>query len=277
MAKLFARLGAATSLLGIALVLLIAVAGVVTAFPDASQTFPAYIQCLNSTTPVGQLAPVVACGGGGGGSVTQGTVPWIIAGQGTAGTPAGGVVSVQFPAGGSAFTATVNQGTSPWVVTTPAPVPTVSPYAIPASLLACPSAAPAVSNSTYLCTINSSGQLNVLMPSPPPASVAATSLPTTGIMTSAKASAGTLVGATFTNSQAVAAFCGVYNTASAPTLGTTNPLVYVEVPAGATVPVYVPPTLGDSFSTGITAACETGYRNGTGSVQNTIFASVSFY
>lgn len=33
--------------------------------------------------------------GGGGGSVTQGTDPWLVAGKGTAGTPSGGVVTVQ--------------------------------------------------------------------------------------------------------------------------------------------------------------------------------------
>ena len=40
-----------------------------------------------------------ASSGGGGGSVTQGTVPWVVSGQGTAGTAATGVVTVQGIAG----------------------------------------------------------------------------------------------------------------------------------------------------------------------------------
>src|SRR5258706_1301379 len=36
-----------------------------------------------------------AAGGGGGGAVTQGTVLWVVSGQGTAGTAATGVVTVQ--------------------------------------------------------------------------------------------------------------------------------------------------------------------------------------
>lgn len=44
-----------------------------------------------------------SAGGGGGGSVTQGTDPWLVAGKGTAGTPSGGVVSVQGVTSGTAI------------------------------------------------------------------------------------------------------------------------------------------------------------------------------
>jgi hypothetical protein len=67
--------------------------------------------------------------GGGGGAVTQGTVPWVVSGQGTAGTAAAGVVTVQGIASMTPFLTTttlnaettkvigtVNQGTSPWVI-----------------------------------------------------------------------------------------------------------------------------------------------------------------
>ncbi len=70
-----------------------------------------------------------ASGGGGSTSVTQGTVPWVISGQGTAGTPATGVVTVQgitsmvpfnitLPAETTKVIGTVNQGTNPWLVNT---------------------------------------------------------------------------------------------------------------------------------------------------------------
>lgn len=50
--------------------------------------------------PVGQ--GISAGGGGAAGSVTQGTTPWIVAGEGTAGTAATGVVTVQGIASGTA-------------------------------------------------------------------------------------------------------------------------------------------------------------------------------
>jgi hypothetical protein len=68
-----------------------------------------------------------ASGGGGSTSVTQGTVPWVVSGQGTAGTAATGVVTVQgiasmtpilstLSAETTKVIGTVNQGTSPWVI-----------------------------------------------------------------------------------------------------------------------------------------------------------------
>ncbi len=95
---------------------------------------PVNIQCLTGTSP-----PWATCssstpfpvtnisGGGGGGAVTQGTVPWVVSGQGTAGSAATGVVTVQGIASMTPLLATlsaettkvigtVNQGTSPWVV-----------------------------------------------------------------------------------------------------------------------------------------------------------------
>ncbi len=68
-----------------------------------------------STYPVTQDLTGKLCdgsSGGGGGSVTQGTVPWVVSGQGTAGTAATGVVTVQGIAAMTPLLATVSQPTA---------------------------------------------------------------------------------------------------------------------------------------------------------------------
>lgn len=83
--------------------------------------------CWLQTDINGRL--IVIGAGGSAGSVTQGTVPWVVSGQGTAGTAATGVLTVQGIAAMTPFLTTttlnaettkvigtVNQGTSPWVV-----------------------------------------------------------------------------------------------------------------------------------------------------------------
>lgn len=49
-------------------------------------------------------------GGGSGGSVTQGTDPWLVAGKGTAGSPSGGVVSVQGVSSGTVLPINIASG-----------------------------------------------------------------------------------------------------------------------------------------------------------------------
>ncbi len=51
-----------------------------------------------------------ASGGGGSTSVTQGTVPWVVSGQGTAGVPATGVVTVQGITSGTSVNVGVTGG-----------------------------------------------------------------------------------------------------------------------------------------------------------------------
>ena len=76
-------------------------------------------------------------------AVTQSTVPWVIDGQGTAGSPTGGIVSVQGVSGGQPIpisgtitasgTTTSLQGTSPWVTEDEADVvdgTTVPPFRV---------------------------------------------------------------------------------------------------------------------------------------------------
>src|SRR5580765_122165 len=105
--------------------------GTAGAFAKAVATCGAQTLTAGVTYPVTQDLTGTLCvaSGGGGGSVTQGTTPWVVAGQGTAGTAATGLVTVQ---GIAALTpilttttlnaettkviGTVNQGTSPWVV-----------------------------------------------------------------------------------------------------------------------------------------------------------------
>ena len=91
------------------------------------------LQCLTGSSPPWANCsstfplPVTVTSGGGGGSVTQGTVPWVVSGQGTAGTAATGVLTMQgiasmtpilstLSAETTKVIGTVNQGTSPWVI-----------------------------------------------------------------------------------------------------------------------------------------------------------------
>lgn len=60
-----------------------------TVLPTMTNGQVGFAQCDSS----GRVITVTS--GGGGGSVTQGTVPWVISGQGTAGSAATGVVSIQ--------------------------------------------------------------------------------------------------------------------------------------------------------------------------------------
>ncbi len=76
------------------------------------------IQCLTGTTPPWANCsstyplPVTLSGAGGGGSVTQGTSPWVVGGNGTAGTAATGVLSVQGIASMTPILSTVSQATA---------------------------------------------------------------------------------------------------------------------------------------------------------------------
>jgi hypothetical protein len=63
-------------------------------------TYIALITASSTTTVtieagIGEPPCMAAAGSGGGGSVTQGTSPWVVSGQGSAGTAAAGVVTVQ--------------------------------------------------------------------------------------------------------------------------------------------------------------------------------------
>ncbi len=102
-------------------------AGVYGAYNTSPPTCVAGSGCWLQTDVNGVLKVVGT--GGAGGSVTQGTIPWVVSGQGTAGTAATGVVTVQGIAAMTPLLATatlaaettkvigtVNQGTSPWVV-----------------------------------------------------------------------------------------------------------------------------------------------------------------
>jgi hypothetical protein len=62
---------------------------------------------------VGVGASLASGGGGGGGVVYQGTNPWIVAGQGTAGSPATGIITVQGIPGASPVTVEPNLPTVP--------------------------------------------------------------------------------------------------------------------------------------------------------------------
>lgn len=160
---------------------------------------------------------------------------------------------------------------------TPPPAPTVSPYAVPAGVLVCPSTAPGVSNSTYVATCDSNGYQNVnVKGTPAPASATATALPTAVV--AVKASAGTLVTAQFTNSDTSTVYCSIFNVAAASvTLGTTAPLITVAVPAGLTQPVYTPPTLGAAFGTAISAACATTFGGSSFETAGKVAFSAFYY
>lgn len=103
-------------------------------------------------------------GGGGGGTVAISPLPLPVIGNDTIGAAGTKGLGVQGVVGGTILTV----GGSISVSNLPTPNPTISPYQLPATLIACPSAAPAAANSTYLATCNSSGVLNVSTPAPQP-------------------------------------------------------------------------------------------------------------
>ena len=111
----------------------------------------------------------------------------------------------------------------------------------------------------------------------PPALGFATAVPTAGV---GLATAGPVAvsGATWVNSGASAVFCGLYNQATAATLsGTPTTLIrYVEVGAGATQPVYIPPTTKQFFTTGLAYGCSTTFLGTTAVAQTTVWLDVSF-
>lgn len=103
-------------------------AGLYGAYNSSSPTCVAGKGCWLQTDINGVLK-TTGSGGGGSSAVTQATVPWVVSGQGTAGTAATGVLTVQGIAAMTPFLTTttlnaettkvigtVNQGTSPWVV-----------------------------------------------------------------------------------------------------------------------------------------------------------------
>jgi hypothetical protein len=87
--------------------------------------------------------------------------------------------------------------------------------------------------------------------------------------TSVKGSAGTLYALVVTNTNAAVRYLKLYNLASAPTVGTSTPVLTLAVPgntAGAGV-VFPIPACGIEFSTGIALATTTGAAdNDTGAV-----------
>ena len=162
------------------------------------------------------------------------------------------------------------------------PLPTISAGVAPAAsyapvlaLMGCVypaggTPAPSVGN-TIMSQCDLHGNLGVVMPAPNSTSTIMPASPQP-----IKASAGTLVTGYFTNNDTTTIWCGIYNATSI-TLGTTNPTEYVAVPAGLTQPVYVGPTIGKAYATGIMYACETTFRSGTNETAGKIFASFSFF
>lgn len=71
--------------------------------------------------------------------------------------------------------------------------------------------------------------------------------------TNVKASAGTLYGLYATNNGAAARYLKLYNLATAPTVGTSTPVMTLMIPAGGGITVPIPPQ-GINFSTGIAYA-----------------------
>lgn len=83
-----------------------------------------------------------------------------------------------------------------------------------------------------------------------------------GAATSVKASAGNLYGFCLTNETAAVEYVEFFNTAAAPTLGTTAVVLAVKIPASATVCPGSATVAWGSFSTGIGFASVTA-ENGT--------------
>lgn len=158
-------------------------------------------------------------------------------------------------------------------VTTPAPAATLATYLAPYAVLVCPSTAPAASNSTYTCTIDSSGFQNVNVkntPVPAP-STTATNMAATPAPVTTPGTPVVLYQAMFTNSDTATVYCGVYDSATSPTLGTTVPKFLVAVPAGQTMPVFSGPTNGTKMATGIYGGCATTYLGSTPETAGKVF------
>lgn len=91
-----------------------------------------------------------------------------------------------------------------------------------------------------------------LSPNMSPTASAVNSAATTNA-TSVKASAGTVFSVTASNTGAAAAFVKLYNLATAPTVGTSTPVITISVPASGTVTINFG-TFGYRFATGIALA-----------------------
>lgn len=130
---------------------------------------------------------------------------------------------------------------------------------------------------TLDAAINGAASTNALWVENAPATASAaactaTFINATGAAVNLKASAGNLYGLVLTNNQGATAFIEFFNTASAPTLGTTAVVFCIELPTGGIVTI-PPATLAlMNFTTGIGFASTTA-ENGstTASVTGMIF------
>jgi hypothetical protein len=96
--------------------------------------------------------------------------------------------------------------------------------------------------------------------------------------TSLKAAAGTLYTAHVFNSGASPCYLKFYNKASAPTVGTDVPVLVIGVPAGASIDIGIPESIGVAFSTGIAYAITGGIadNNTTAVALNQVALSLTY-
>lgn len=96
-----------------------------------------------------------------------------------------------------------------------------------------------------------------------------------GTVGTIKGAAGTVYGMSIINGAGAAAYVQFFDTASAPTLGTTAPLYQVQVPSGGSV--FVPPgAMGAAHANAIKVASTTTDAGATGSA-NGVSAYVWYY
>lgn len=207
--------------------------------------------CWLQTDINGRL--IVVGAGGTAGSVTQGTVPWVVSGQGTAGTAATGVVTVQGIAAMTPFLTTttlnaettkvigtVNQGTSPWVVSG-----TVSANFTPSSS----------SSIGITPVVSAAAEASHVL----------------------KAGAGNVYSAYANNFSATTGWLVLLNSTSAPADGAITPLACALLAPNGVASINYAPGPPGVFSTGITAVVTSGatcFTKTTGTITAFISGSV---
>jgi len=214
--------------------------------PTLTDGQASWLQCNSAGALI-----TTASGGGGGGVVTQGTVPWVVSGQGTAGTAATGVVTVQGIAAMTPFLTTttlnaettkvigtVNQGTSPWVTT--------------GKVIVVPSS---VSGDGITPIVSTAGEFSHVL----------------------KASAGNSYSVYATNLTATQGFLLLLNATSAPGDGAVTPLACAPLAPNGIASISYAPGPPGVFSTGITAvvtSATTCFTKTTGVITAFISGSV---
>lgn len=202
-------------------------------------------------------------------AVTQSTSPWIVAGGGTAGSAATGVVTVQGIASMTPVQVSQATGTNLHMVVDSGTITTVSTV----------TAVTAITNALPTGT-NTIGGVNLIPATTGGLSTmnATSSDGATALTNSAqviKASAGQLFGYYIYNPNATAQFVQFYNTAAASvTVGTTNPLFMLTIPA--TSAANLMGETGITFSNAGWSWAATSTAGGNGA-PSTALDAVAFY